>query len=303
MAKGDMKPPCALQRRKFAIALAAPFAIPAALAKTGKEPLLVRHNFFVTEESDKLSYKGEVLRLVLQKSIPRFGPFTLQRGPLKSWSQSKQYQELARGNLDLIASMTDESREASGIPIRMCLYKGLLGIRIGMGNLDNVQRLDNITTREELNQVRLGQVFDWPDYAIQQSAGLQVMRLTDLGSSIARLKMGTFQLLPLGIVEVGPIAKRYDLSIISSWALAYPTAYYFFVSKSRPELAERLAYGFEVALKDGSLDALFESRIGKLVKAVQLEKRTLFRIPNPYLPKATPLMRRELWHPLVIQTL
>jgi hypothetical protein len=111
--------------------------------------------------------------------------------------------------------------------------------------------------------------------------------------------MGTFQLLPLGIVEVAPIAKQYDLATVSSWAIVYPTAYYFFVSKKRPELAQRLEYGFEQAIKDRSFDQLFAKRIGPLIAEADLDKRKLFPIRNPYLPKATPLARKELWHPLV----
>jgi hypothetical protein len=125
------------------------------------------------------------------------------------------------------------------------------------------------------------------------------MRLPDLALSVPRLKMGTFQLLPLGIVEVAANAKKYDLATISTWAIAYPTAYYFFVSKKRPELAQRLEYGFEQAIKDHSFDELFVRRIGPLIAAAELDRRKLFHIRNPYLPRATPLARKELWHPLV----
>jgi hypothetical protein len=179
------------------------------------------------------------------------------------------------------------------------LYKGLLGVRIGMGAPTVVDALEGIQSREELNRVKLGQVFDWPDYAIQTEAGLQVLRLTSVASSIERLKSGTFELLPLGIVEVAPIARQYNLKTISTWAIAYPTAYYFFVSKKRPELAQRLEYGFEQAINDHSFDQLFAKRIGPLITAADLDHRKLFRIRNPYLPEATPLARRELWHPLV----
>jgi hypothetical protein len=267
------------------------------------EPLRVRHNFFVDQNSEVLNYKGEVLSLLLEKSKSKFGPYRMEKGPHIDWSQSRAYSQLEAGNLDLISSMTSEEREKSGIPLRYCLYKGLLGVRIGMGTPGTVEVLDRIRTRDELNRVKLGQVFDWPDYTIQTQAGLQVLRLPDLASSIPRLKMGTFQLLPLGIVEVAANAKKYDLATISTWAIAYPTAYYFFVSKTRPELAERLAYGFEQAIKDRSFDQLYAKRIGTLVAAMGLEKRTLFHIHNPLLPQATPLARKELWHPLVTSKL
>jgi len=263
------------------------------------EPLVVRHNFYVDQNSETLNYKGEVLALVLEKSKSRYGPYVMKKVDLKDWSQSRTYNQLEHGQLDLISSMTSEAREKAGLPIRYCLYKGLLGIRIGMGSEARVAELDQIQTREQLNKVKFGQVFDWPDYAIQTHAGLQVLPLTSVASSIPRLKMGSFDLLPLGVVEVAPIARQHGLKVISTWAIAYPTAYYFFVDKNRPELAERMAYGFEQAIKDHSFDRLFSKRIGPLIADAGLANRKMFYIRNPYLPKATPLERKELWDPLV----
>ena len=91
------------------------------------------------------------------------------------------------------------------------------------------------------------------------------------------------------------------LDFVKSWAIAYPTAYYFFVSHKNPALAERLNYGFELAIKDKSFDALFANKLGPVIAAANLDKRHLFVIPNPYLPKATPLARKELWHPIVFE--
>ena len=198
----------------------------------------------------------------------------------------------------LLSSQTNESREKTSIPIHYCLYKGLLGVRVGMGTNEVVRELDKLTTWTQLKEVSLGQVFDWPDFAIQSEAGLRVLRLPELNSSINRMKMGTFQLMPLGVVEIGPVAQRHNLDTISTWAIAYPTAYYFFVSPTRPELAERLKYGFEQAIKDHSFEKLFTKRIGPLLAATELEKRKIFYIKNPYLPKDTPLERKELWHPI-----
>lgn len=262
------------------------------------EPLVIRHNLLDSKDARQISYKVEVLTLLLEKSKARYGPYVLENKGRSGWSKSRAYSELERGNLDLVSSQTSESLEKTHIPIRYCLYKGLLGVRVGMGTKGVVQALNHITTWDELKDVKLGQVFDWPDYAIQSDAGLRVLSLPELSSSIERMKMGTFQLLPLGAVEVGPVAKRNNLATISNWAIAYPTAYYFFVSKARPELAERLSYGFELALKDKSFEQLFTKRIGPQVASAGLEKRKIFYIKNHHLPKDTPLTRKELWHPI-----
>lgn len=275
-------------------------AIPAHAQVTAPQaaPMVVRHHFFTDYDSQELSYAGEVLTLLLEKSKGQFGPYVLQRHVPNRWSQSRTYAQLEAGNLDLTASMTTNERERSTTAIRVCLYKGLLGLRIGMGTASSVQALNPIATRAELDHVKLGQVFDWPDYAIQADAGLKVLRLTDFDSSIARLKLGSFDLFPLGVVEVAPLAKQHGLETISNWAIAYPAAFYFFVSKTQPELAKRLSYGFEVAIKDRSFDQLFTKRFGALIAAADLDKRKIFHIPNPYLPKGTPLDRKELWHPI-----
>lgn len=271
----------------------------AALPALGAEPMVVRHNLFTDANNKSLNYKGEVLALILEKSRSKYGPYVMLAGTQQAWSQRRAYNELEHGDLDLMASQTSIEREKSSLPVRYCLYKGLLGIRIGMGAPGIVEEMNRLTTRQQLNQVKLGQVSDWPDYAIQTAAGLQVTSLTSVESSIPRLRLGTFELLPLGIVEVEPIAKRYNLKTVSTWAIAYPTAYYFFVSRKRPELAQRLEYGFEQAIKDQSFDRLFAKRIEPLIASSKLENRQLFRIANPLLPPETPLHRKVLWHPLI----
>ncbi len=262
-------------------------------------PLLVRHNLYESADSDTLNYKGEVLVLLLEKSKAKYGPYVLQKNMQQGWSQSRAYSRLEHDELDVMATMTSVERERAAIPVRYCLYKGLLGVRIGMGPAQTVQELESIQTQEQLSRVSVGAVFDWPDYLIMRDGGLNVVRLGDLPSSFKRLQQASFQLLPLGIVEVGPIARRNQLATISSWAIAYPTAYYLFVSKSRPELAERLSYGFEQAIKDKSFDQLFQRRIGPELNAMGLERRHFFFLKNAKLPPETPLQRKELWHPAI----
>ena len=267
------------------------------------DTLRVRRSVPGQLHSTEQVYQGEVIELLLEKSKAKYGPYVLETFVTRGMTQSRVFRELQAGKIDVATSMTDDTREQMAIPIRYCLYRGLLGVRVGMGLPTTVEALDKIQTREELNKIELGQVFDWPDYTVQNEAGLKVTRLTDFNAGIKRIQDGSLPLMPLGIVEVAPIAKARGLVTISNWAIAYPTAYYIFVSKNRPELAERLRYGFEQAIKDHSFDALFNKRIGTLVNAAGLDKRKLFYVPNPYLPKATPLERKELWHPLVLNKL
>lgn len=260
-------------------------------------PPLIRHNFARVPGETGPSFREEVLELVLEKSRPKYGDYRLQRVP--NVPQSRAFRELEDGRLDIVGSMTNAEREAHALPVRYCVYKGLMGLRIGLGLPATVAALNDVRDMDALRQISLGLGFDWPDYAIQQAAGLQITRLANFENGVQRLKLGSFQLIPLGVVEAQPLARAHGLATISDWAIAYPSAYYFFVTPQRPRLAERLVHGFEQALRDKSFDALFARRIGPLLQAAQLDRRRIFYLPNPLLPPATPLARSELWHPIM----
>jgi hypothetical protein len=79
-------------------------------------------------------------------------------------------------------------------------------------------------------------------------------------------------------------------------ALHYPTAMYFFVSKQRPELAADIRKGLDIALRDGSFEALFLQNFGEVLKRSRLDKRRVFELKNPLLPPETPLGDARLWY-------
>jgi hypothetical protein len=269
-----------------------------ALASAAR-PLVVRHNFTAQQNHEALSYEEELLRLVLDKTVAARGPYELVR--VSGISQVRAFKELDGGGLDVVSTMTSREREAAALPVRYCIYKGLLGVRIGLGLPAVVRRLEGLHDRAALAQVKFGGVFDWPDVDIWHEAQLDVVKLADFSTGVRRLKLGSFELLPLGVVEAAPIAADQGLALIESWVLAYPTAYYYFVNRRNQALAQRLSEGFEAALRDGSFEKLFERRVGALVRAARLPGRRVFLLPNHDLPPGTPVRRRELWHPLAVE--
>lgn len=280
------------RRSLLALAAASGLGLPAARASGP----VIRHAMAAAADG-RPGYRLELLHLVLEKSRPRYGDFELQfTGAVP---QARAFTDLETGRLDLSAAMTDNDREQRAIPVRYCLYRGLLGLRVGLGLPDTVRRLEAVDSEQALRSVSLGLVQDWPDFAIQRAAGLQVVRLTNLKSGVLRLRLGSFDLLPMGAVEAEEVAEQYGLNLVSRWAMAYPTAFYFFTAPQQPMLAERLAHGFEVALRDGSFDALFARHVEPALTAMHVARRQIFRLPNPLLPAATPLGRSELWHPLM----
>jgi hypothetical protein len=294
-----MQVPNGTLTRRLALASGAACLLAASARGGATLPTRIRHNFSGQQNAGELGWEAAVLNLVLEKSRAKYGPYELEK--VEGISQNRAFSELTVGNLDVVSSMTDLNREEQATPIRYCLFKGLLGVRLGLGLPATVAQLEGIASLEELQKVELGLVFDWPDFNIQTDAGLKVTRLPSFSAGLAQLKLGHPKLLPMGLTEAQPIAKAQDLAVVRSWAIAYPTAYYFFASHKNPQLAERLNHGFEQAVKDKSFDALFAKKLDPVVAAAGLDKRRLFVLRNPYLSTATPWARKELWHPLVLQ--
>ena len=86
--------------------------------------------------------------------------------------------------------------------------------------------------------------------------------------------------------------------------LIYPLPTYFFVTHKDPELAKDIEYGLESAIKDGTFNKYFygSPEVQEALQKADLGSRRAIRIKNPYLPKATPLSRKELWLDLMSTT-
>jgi hypothetical protein len=68
--------------------------------------------------------------------------------------------------------------------------------------------------------------------------------------------------------------------------LQYPLPVYFFLRRDAEGrlLAQRIAAGMEIMIRDGSLQALFQQYKGASIKAGQLQKRRVLQLRNPHLP-------------------
>lgn len=260
--------------------------------------MTVRHAMLQQQNAEVLTYEGAVLRLLLAKTEPTMGAYTLQPSPVVS--QRRAFLQLAAGELDVLSTMSSTERESQGIPIRVCLYRGLLGVRLPIALARRKAELEAVRELAEARRLRLAQVADWPDAEVLAANGWPVQRLTRMGVFAELLRRERIDLFALGAIEVYPIIDpQPELAVLEQWTLAYPAAYYFFVSPSRPELAQRLSRGWELALADGSFEALFEQWVGPQLARARLAERRWLLLRNPDLPPATPVHNARLWHPLV----
>ncbi|MDX5373063.1 MAG: transporter substrate-binding domain-containing protein [Pseudomonadaceae bacterium] len=216
-------------------------------------------------------------------------------------SRAEQALEQNDGSLQLMWSMTSKAREASLLPVRIPIYKGLIGWRVPLVRREDKHWLSRVQGLDDLKPMRFGQRADWPDTRILRGNGLQVITSQSYESLFRMLDAGRFDLFPREVVvawheQAQATRDGLALEVDEHIVIHYPTAFYFFTSRARADLAEAIEQGLEAMIADGSFDALFRQHHGATLERARLEQRRRIELNNPELPAQTPFQREELWY-------
>jgi hypothetical protein len=241
----------------------------------------------------------EILRLALEKTVPEFGPFEL-RASSQHTNGLRYLNNLANdSDLNVVWSSTTESKERNYLPIRIPLRKGLLGYRLLLVHKDNQDLLKNVKNLQDLKKFSVGQGVGWDDVKLYEANGIDVIE-AKYSNLFRMLSYKRFDFFPRGISEIYAEFEKEsvpnpDLVIDEHLLIHYPWPYYFFVSKTNPQLHQRLELGLRKMIKDGSFDAIFWKYNRKAIEAVNFKNRRIIHIQNHLLPKETPLNDARLW--------
>ena len=244
-------------------------------------------------------YFPSVLQLAIDKSADKYGPAQLFQVDLPMEAQ-RQFISLDNKLLDVIWTMTSIEREQEALPVRIPLLKGLLGYRVLVIRKNQQAQFSALTQLDELKKLTAVQGYGWPDGQILQENGFTVESSAWYDSIYKSLDAGFYDYFPRSVLEAWSELSHFkfdNLVVDEQHLLIYPAAIYFFVAKHNPELAERLNYGLQQAIADGSFDALFNQfpQHVDAVNKLNLQSRQVHLIPNPILPEATPLHHKHLW--------
>ncbi len=218
----------------------------------------------------------------------------------ETYSRPRQMETVRAGSLSLMWGGTSEQMEQDFIPVRIDAYRGLMSHRIFIIRQGDQAKFDNIRTLEDLKKISFGQGRSWQDASILEQAGLTVIKTTKKNSLFYMVDGGRFDAFPRGANEAWNEIAAFNnlaLTVEKNLVLVYPLPTYFFVHKGYPELAKDIEAGLEAAIADGSFDRYFYSskEVRDVIQIADLPNRRAIYINNPYLPKATPLHRKELW--------
>lgn len=262
---------------------------PAIFAQT-----LVRYVPPENENDKRHTYTYTLLREALEITKVKYGTYDLTAGPRLSPQQSVL--RLKNGkDIDIIVSMTSNQYEAMFTPVRIPLFRGMIGDRLLMIHRKHELFFKNLKA-DDLKKVTLVQGVMWPDTRILKANGYNVIGGDIYGSLFPMLENDEPRAFPRAVHEIWEELDRYPQFVIApNLYFNYPAALYFFTRKEQPELARRIEDGLLMLIESGRFEKLFIEYIGDKLEKAALGEREMVRLSNPELPAATPLNDKKLW--------
>jgi hypothetical protein len=249
-------------------------------------------------ESDlRTAYPVQLLSLALEQTGVNYRLIPSD----KILVQGKALKELAANReINVLWSVTNPQREEQLLPIRIPIFKGLIGWRLLLIRDDMSERFKYIQESEHLIKLIGVQGLDWPDTKILQANGFEVATSKKYAELFDMLRKAQADFFPRSLVEVwGELANPVfseRLVLEPNIVIRYPSAMYLFVNNKSVPLANLLERGLEMSIANGKFDELFLQVHQDMLNKSNIKDRRFFDMENAFLPEATPLQRKELWY-------
>ena len=242
------------------------------------------------------TYAKGLLKLTLSKAPEKY---ELQES-IPNTSEERMVSMLMDNQLDVVWYATTTDLEERLQPIRICIYRGLLGYRVLMMKRGNQYKFDGIKNLQDLKKVSLGQGRFWADTNVLTANSLNVVKVLKYEGLFYMLDGDRFDGYPRGVHEPWSEMQRYPklaLDVEQNLLLSYTNPFYFFVNKSNPKLAQDIEQGLRTAIEDGSFDQYFfnDPTVRDVIEKANLKNRIIIHLQNPSLPPKTPINDKTLW--------
>ncbi len=250
----------------------------------------------VTGNNGVAKYAKGLLKIALSK-IPN--DYVWDESTERS-TEARIVEYLKVNKLDIVWYSTSKDFEEQLRPIRVPIFRGLLGFRIFMIKRGTQHLFEGITTLDDLNRISIAQGRFWADTRILEANGVNVVKVTKYDSLFHMLDGERFDAFPRGVHEPWYELAKWpdlDLDVEDNIMLVYTSPFYFFVNKNNTKLAKDLERGLRIAIEDGSFEEYFmkDPVVQDVIKNANVQNRILIKLTNPLLPESTPLEDETLW--------
>ncbi len=236
-------------------------------------------------------YEKEVLVAILNATEDEYGPWEIMES-LDEYPGDEEALVFSEKGHDLFVTIAGNQKFSEGdmIVISKPMTKNLLGYRIPIIREEDSDTFENISSKEDVQQLNHGIPLTWSDAVIFRENGYQVVEDGDFDDIFDRLVNGQFDYSAYGANEVLSVYEnraslRDGLTIDQDILLFYPFPLVFYVNPNLTDLADRIENGMQHIIDSGELDSIFNSYYGDIVERLNLDGRTLFVLNNPLIPE------------------
>lgn len=216
--------------------------------------------------------------------------------------RGRYLQDLEAGEgINLVWTSMSAEIEKNLRPIRIPLFRGLLGYRISLINKTRQAEFEAIKTIEDLKKFTAIQGLGWGDVKILSAAGLKVEE-SKFDNTYRMLNANRVDYFPRGASEVYvEYTSHHDtepnLIVDQHLAIVYKSDLILYTNKANEQLAATLEKGLLAAYDDGSYMKLFNESpmIQATLKQAALDKRVRIEIPNPLLSEEDKAIPAKFW--------
>jgi hypothetical protein len=266
--------------------LAAALPAPAAARQSAAAPQRFVLPAVPASAREHAAYFPRLLRLALDKTVATDGPYVLAYYGNELTSLRRNIELKNNGVINVMWDGANRQREAELLPVRISLIKELNDYRVFLIRSEDAARFAAVRTLDELRKLKAGAGANWPSADVLRFNGLPVETSGGYEYLFPMLRVKRFDYMPRGAQEAWAEMELHQgegLQVESTIFLHYRVPFYFFVSRSRPELAARIERGLRIAQKDGSFERLFNSipAFQRGMAEIAARKRRVFELRLP----------------------
>lgn len=204
-------------------------------------------------------------------------------------TDARKTRHIEKGLLSLKWESAHSSEENALLrPVRIPIFRGLLGHRVFVIQKSEQYRFDKIESLEGLKPFSIGQGLFWADTKILKHAGLNVVTSVQGRNLWGMLNSERFDMMAIAIHEPWlDLENRsdMDLAVEENLILSYPSGLFFYTAPNNLALRDALERGMRQAMLDGSYDKLLVQSdiIKKTLLYARVSTRKSITIENPLL--------------------
>lgn len=237
-------------------------------------------------------------RQLLELALNREGiEYNIQGTQSFSMNEARGERLVISGELDIQWMSTNAERESKMIPIKIPIYRGILGLRLLLIQKERSAELSQIKSLNDLKKLTGAHGKHWADLSVYEANNLKVHALVEYEKLFKLLELGRVDYFHRGLNEIWGELKQHNktLAVADGVMLFYPHPVYFFVNKYKVDLANRIEQGLLQALQDGSFKEHFLTYHSDFIEKGKLSERRVIQLKNPDLPDNTPQIDTSWW--------